>query len=198
MRAVCEAAGVKMPTLYHFFGNKQGLLDAVAERGFDLYVAAKNAHESSGDPIEDLRAGWDAHVAFGLANPGYYTLMYGTVRPGHAPDVQAEPSRLLLNLTRAAVKQGRLVVSAEQAAAHILAANIGLTLRQIMLAQSDLALSAAMRDGVITAITGITRQAIAPRADIAAILTHVHQHPDRLGKQETDLLTKWLQTLTEA
>ncbi|MGO3246212.1 MAG: TetR/AcrR family transcriptional regulator, partial [Brevibacterium aurantiacum] len=28
LRAVCDAVGVKMPTLYHFFGNKQGLIEA--------------------------------------------------------------------------------------------------------------------------------------------------------------------------
>ncbi|MDA4895692.1 TetR/AcrR family transcriptional regulator, partial [Streptomyces sp. MS2A] len=82
LRAVCDAVGVKMPTLYHFFGSKQGLIDAVVERGFDLYLGEKAAMESTGDPIQDIRAGWDAHVAFGLAHPGFYTLMYGKVRPG--------------------------------------------------------------------------------------------------------------------
>ena len=85
LRAVCDAAGVKMPTLYHFFGNKQGLIEAVVERGFDMYLSAKSSTESSGDPIQDLRLGWDAHVAFGLVNPGFYTLMYGKVRPGYSP-----------------------------------------------------------------------------------------------------------------
>src|SRR5699024_11882668 len=81
LRAVCHAVGVKMPTLYHFLGAKQGLIDAVVEHGFDLYLGQKSAMEHSGDPIQDIRAGWDAHVAFGLQNPGFYTLMYGTVRP---------------------------------------------------------------------------------------------------------------------
>lgn len=85
LRAVCEAAGVTMPTLYHFFGSKQGLLDAVIERGFDMYLGAKEATGSTGDPIADLRRGWDVHVDFGLANPGFYTLMYGTVQPGRSP-----------------------------------------------------------------------------------------------------------------
>ena len=29
-RAVCDRAGVQAPTLYHHFGSKQGLIDAVA------------------------------------------------------------------------------------------------------------------------------------------------------------------------
>ena len=37
-RAVCERAGVEAPTLYHHFGNKQGLIDAVIQHGFNQYV----------------------------------------------------------------------------------------------------------------------------------------------------------------
>ncbi|MFC4858617.1 TetR/AcrR family transcriptional regulator [Actinophytocola glycyrrhizae] len=33
-RAICERAGVQAPTLYHYFGNKQGLLAAVVEDRF--------------------------------------------------------------------------------------------------------------------------------------------------------------------
>ncbi|GAC58066.1 putative TetR family transcriptional regulator [Gordonia hirsuta DSM 44140 = NBRC 16056] len=76
LRAVCDAVGVKLPTLYHFFGSKQGLIDAVVERGFDDYLAAKSELEASGDPIGDLRAEWDAHVDFGVQNPGSYSLRY--------------------------------------------------------------------------------------------------------------------------
>ena len=37
-RAVSAAAGVQAPTIYRIFGDKQGLLDAVASRGFAEYV----------------------------------------------------------------------------------------------------------------------------------------------------------------
>jgi AcrR family transcriptional regulator len=39
-RAICERAGVEAPTLYHHFGNKQGLIDAVLRHGFNQYVDA--------------------------------------------------------------------------------------------------------------------------------------------------------------
>ena len=38
-RAVCAAAGVGAPTLYHHFGDKEGLLDAVVTYGFERYLA---------------------------------------------------------------------------------------------------------------------------------------------------------------
>lgn len=193
LRAVCGAVGVKMPTLYHFFGSKQGLIDAVIEHGFDLYVGQKAAMNSSGDPIQDIRAGWDAHVAFGLAHPGFYTLMYGKVRPGHSPAAQSRPSEVLRALTARAAEQGRLVVSSEQAAAHVLVANIGVTLRQIILAEADPGLSRAVREGVVVAITGTTTarsDALATAVEIAAA------DPDVLGRTETQLLGEWLRTLS--
>ncbi|PRY54014.1 TetR family transcriptional regulator [Knoellia remsis] len=194
LRAVCDAAGVKMPTLYHFFGSKQGLLEAVVERGFDLYLARKESAESSGDPIRDLRAGWDAHVEFGLENPGFYALMYGTVRPGYSPPAQSRPSELLRAITEAAEEQGRLVVPADQAAAHVLVANIGVTLRQIVTGERDDALSAAVREGVIAAITGSTAYEKGSGTTRSAI-EHAAAHPDVLGPAETRLFIEWAKRL---
>lgn len=195
LRAVCDAVGVKMPTLYHFFGSKQGLMDAVIERGFDLYLDEKSSMESSGDPIQDIRAGWDAHVAFGLANPGFYTLMYGKVRPGHSPEAQSRPSEILRALTARAAEQGRLAVPSEQAAAHILVTNIGVTLRQIILAAPDPALSRAVREGAISAITGKGSRADDP---LTCAIEHAAAHPDVLGRAETQLLIEWLRRLNDA
>ena len=193
LRAVCDAVGVKMPTLYHFFGSKQGLIDAVIDRGFDLYLAEKDAAEPSGDPVQDIRAGWDAHVTFGISNPGFYTLMYGKVRPGYSPAAQSRPSEILRALTRRAEEQGRLVVPSEQAAAHILVTNIGVTLRQIILAAPDPALSAAVREGAIAAITGTSPGASDP---LAATVEFAAAHPDVLGRAETQLLIEWLGRLS--
>ncbi|GAA3283054.1 TetR/AcrR family transcriptional regulator [Nesterenkonia halobia] len=193
LRAVCDAVGVKMPTLYHFFGSKQGLIDAVIERGFDLYLGEKSSMESFGDPIQDIRAGWDAHVAFGLANPGFYTLMYGKVRPGHSPEAQSRPSEILRGLTARAAEQGRLAVPSEQAAAHILVTNIGVTLRQIILASHDPALSRAVREGAITAITGTGTQLDNP---LAAAIELAASRPEVLGRSETQLLIEWLGRLS--
>lgn len=75
-----------------------GLIEAVIERGFDMYLSAKSSAESSGGPIQDLRLGWDAHGAFGLENPGFYTLMYGEVRHGYSPEAQSRPSEILRSL----------------------------------------------------------------------------------------------------
>src|ERR1700744_4972475 len=84
-RAVCEAAGVQQPVLYRIFGDKDGLLAATVDHVWDGYLATKRAAPKSDDPLADLRAGWDSHVAFALAHPNAYKLLY-------APALRATPS----------------------------------------------------------------------------------------------------------
>ncbi|MEO3939459.1 TetR/AcrR family transcriptional regulator [Paenarthrobacter nicotinovorans] len=195
LRTICAKVGVQLPTLYHFFGNKDGLLNAVVEHGFDLYMSLKEAKESSGDPIQDIRDGWDAHVRFGLENPGFYALMYGQVAPGSRPAGQDRPALALMRLTELAERHGRLVVPAGQAAVHILATNIGVTLRQITSKTPDPALTTNAREATIAAITGTT--AAPGRGDIAAaaataLLSALPPENPALGAAETALLRQWL------
>ena len=49
-RAICDRAGVQAPTLYHHFGSKQGLLDAVLTHGFAEFLAARDASGEDDDP----------------------------------------------------------------------------------------------------------------------------------------------------
>jgi len=64
-RAVAALAGVQAPTIYRLFGDKVGLLEAVAEHVLQQFVHAKATHVKR-DPLEDLRLGWDLNIAFGL------------------------------------------------------------------------------------------------------------------------------------
>ena len=51
-RAVCEAVGIKSPTLYHYFGDKSGLERALIRRGLDQFMQRKRAPQASADPLE--------------------------------------------------------------------------------------------------------------------------------------------------
>ncbi|MGB5934920.1 MAG: TetR/AcrR family transcriptional regulator [Ornithinimicrobium sp.] len=200
LRAICERVGVRLPTLYHHFGSKEGLIDAVIGHGFDLYLDVKTSHESTGDPIEDIRAGWDAHAAFGVDNPGFYALMYGKVVPGYRPLAQQRATTLLRGLTESADEQGRLVISAHQAADHVLAANVGTTLHLITSSESDWSLSASVRDATLAAITGqvhpTTPNEVEPlSAASARLLRSLGEHPSALDEPEQVLLRKWLALL---
>ena len=42
-RAICDAASVTAPTLYHHFGDKDGLLAAVVDFGWAAFLETKRA-----------------------------------------------------------------------------------------------------------------------------------------------------------
>src|SRR3984957_3946172 len=78
-RGVAEAAGVQAPMIYRLFGDKDGLLEAVAEYVMAAYVSAKAegvkaASAADSDPLDDLRAGWEMQIDFGVANPALFRL----------------------------------------------------------------------------------------------------------------------------
>src|SRR5581483_10366305 len=166
-RQITERAGVRAPTLYHHFGNKQALLDAVVSHGFKQFLLSRRGEIGHGDALEDIRAGWDSHVAFGLEFPSAYAHIYGNVKPGTPCGVTADVRAHLLDALQPAAEQGRLGVSAAEAATRILAACSGVTLTLIQQPPSerDLCLSARMRESVLAAITAVPSDTPAASAD---------------------------------
>lgn len=198
-RAVAAAAGIQAPTLYRLFGDKQGLLDAVATYGFDTYLATKKAQEPSDDPVADLARGWDNHTAFGLAHPAFYSLMFGGATPGRQPEAARTARSLLLALLRRIADAGRLRTPAEDAAAMIHAVNVGVVLSLIATpaAERDPGLSARTRDIVLAAVT-----TAAPDQDNGGIATRalaldaaLDNDENPLSPAETALLRDWLRRL---
>ena len=156
-RSVCERAGVEAPTLYHHFGSKQALLDAVVSHGFKEFLRSRRAGSKNSDPLEDIRAGWDSHVAFGLEFPGAYAHIYGNVKPGVPCGVTEDVRAHLLKALQPAAIQRRLRVSPAEAATRILAACSGVTLTLIQqpATERDLGLSEGMRESVLASISDV-------------------------------------------
>ena len=155
-RAVAAAAGVQAPTIYRLFGDKSGLLDAVAERGLAAYVAEKSAREPHPDPVQDLRDGWDTHVAFGLAHPGLFSIMSGDPHRQSPSPAAAAGMDVLRRRVRNVARAGRLRVSEGRAVALLHAAGVGtvLTLLAELPERRDPGLSTAAREAVFAVITG--------------------------------------------
>ncbi|MFI5783865.1 TetR/AcrR family transcriptional regulator [Nocardia sp. NPDC051570] len=201
-RAICDLAGVQAPTLYHHFGDKRGLLDAVAAHGFEQYLAAKRSREASEDPIDDIRAGWDHHVEFALENPAFYAVMYGQVTPGKRPAAARDGEALLLSLLTRAAKQGRLAVTPEGAARLILATNIGVAMALVTEAPEDRdpTVSERAREAVLASIvrTGSVSTGHGPdtndvSAAAIALRAALDGGPsDALSSNENALLKDWL------
>jgi AcrR family transcriptional regulator len=105
IRGVARIAGVSHTAPLHHFRDRGELLDAVADRGFDLLVERLDASLAPGaTPTEALRAYGRAYVDHAVAHRGLFTLMF---RP--TGEIQGEASyRRLIDLCTAAQAAGEL------------------------------------------------------------------------------------------
>jgi AcrR family transcriptional regulator len=207
-RAICEAAGVQAPTLYHHFGSKDGLLEEVVSHGFRQFLSQGGDPSSDPqDPIEEIRQGWDRHVQFGLQHPAFYAYIYGRVERGKRCGVVDEVQAMLLHALEPAARQGRLTISPSDAAAQILAASSGVILALITdpADEPDLALSLRVRDAILESVTSRrtgrdskTAAVSTTSAAIALASTLDEAPPPSLSVAELALLRVWLDRLAES
>ncbi|MFI6686570.1 TetR/AcrR family transcriptional regulator [Streptomyces sp. NPDC050485] len=196
-RAVADAAGLQPPAIYRLFGDKDGLLDAVAEHGFAAFLATKHIEPDPRDLIADLRSGWDVAVEFGLTNPALYTLMYS--EPTRATSAAFKAGmEILMGRIRRLAAGGWLRVDEELAAQIIHATARGAVLTWLSLPKHrrNPALLTTLRESMVTAVTNQqpavrdTGPAGAARALRAAL---PEQTP--LSSAEQHLLREWLDRL---
>jgi hypothetical protein len=135
-------------------GGRAGLLEAVAEHGFTTFIATKRATPRPRDPIEDLRAGWELAIQFGLENPALFTLMYSEPTRPASPALKAGMEILMGRIRRLATS-GRLRVDEELAAAIIHATARGAVLTWLSPPDDgrDPALLTTLRESMVAAVT---------------------------------------------
>ncbi len=156
-RALCQAAGVKAPTLYHHFGDKKGLLAALVARTSEAFLATKATVVPTDDPVEDLRRGWDTWVDFALAHPALFVLAMGD--PRAAPAAMAAAHGRLRDILARAEVVGRLALPLPLATEVVWAASQGVTALLARRAYGDASLddlssvNAALREAVVSAVT---------------------------------------------
>ncbi|MFD5515806.1 TetR/AcrR family transcriptional regulator [Streptomyces sp. NPDC127066] len=209
-RAVCEAAGVGAPALYRHFGDKEGLLSAVVDHGWERYLAAKRERHPGTDPVQDLRDGWDGHTEFALRNPNLYRLMHSPAMRT-PPAAALEAHRILTGDLRRAAGQGKLRLAPELAAQMIMSANVGVCLMLVSRPATfaDETLSRRVRDAVHVSV--FTPDVTAPEARtpgsgtsaVPATATRLgallRQNPNPgFTSAETALFTEWLDRLSNS
>jgi len=166
VREVCQAAEVGAPTIYHHFGDKRGLLEAVAREGFERYLADSRRRASSEEPLQDLRLVWNGHVEFGVSHPAFYGLMFGARTTGPHPASDEVWKILRASVLRLAAV-GRLLTTPEQAVLTICAAAVGTTLT--LISHPDAAeLSDRIREAVFAVV--VRQEEALPRQDATHVL----------------------------
>jgi len=207
-RAVSAAAGVQPPTIYRHFGDMQGLFEAVARDTLAIYAREKASRPLTNDPVEDLRRAWDLHIAFGLAHPDAFALLFSTPSAAAYRPVIREGVALLQSLVDRVAEAGRLRVDVAHATNLIHAAGTGvqLTLAATPAEERDPRLSETIFEAILAAIT-VPGSAEAPNEGpdaAAAERVTVHavalralltEAPSVLSPAERQLLSDWLDRL---
>lgn len=110
IRELARRSGYTAPTIYHYFGDKDGLVDTLLEERFARLLEQVRRVEPGPDPVENLRALARTFVAFGLRNPTFYRLLAATSPNG--PDrtpPSADAARAIMEKPFAELaKAGRL------------------------------------------------------------------------------------------
>ena len=203
-RSVALAAGVQAPTIYRLFGDKNGLLQAVAEHGFTSYMASKHPIEAGDDPVENLRAGWELHVGFGLANPELFRLMHTVLGTPRGQAAAATGAAVLQARVHRAAEAGRLRVTERRAVELIRAAGTGVVFTLIDQPEDerDGGLAATAWESVCAAIlvdggtdlaggpAGLAAAAVTLRAGLSDVIA--------LSATERALLGDWLDRIAGA
>ncbi|MFJ3672433.1 TetR/AcrR family transcriptional regulator [Streptomyces sp. NPDC090106] len=208
-RAVAARAGVPAPSIFRIFGDKDGLLEAVAEHGFRRYLEIKSELFTGDDPVQALRDAWDLHINFGLEHPAYYTLVYGQVRPGHVPPTGRRAADDLRRMITRVGAAGRLRMSVERATEVMHSTGVGTILTLIGHPEQDRDLRNAWeaREMVISALTlpsadpdgqGLLATGASVASPAMALLTTLDENGTALlSTGERILLREWLNRLAD-
>ena len=127
LRAVAREIGIAAPSIYAHFPDRAAIMLAVVSRVFDeLTLAILQERDAAGDdPVENLVAGCEGYVTFGLRHPARYRVLFSEQRrdddawrdyckpvkfgPGGSPVLEfgAESFALLVDALAACIAAGR-------------------------------------------------------------------------------------------
>jgi AcrR family transcriptional regulator len=203
---------VTAPTLYHHFGDKDGLLAAVVDFGWAAFLESKRtvAAVVHGHVAEDIRAGWDNHLDFARENPNFYRLMWSPAVSANSAAFR-EAFQMLYDRLELGAGRGQLRVSAETGARMVMSAVTGAELS--LISQPDLfrdpTYATQLREAVIAAVTVTpdrptgkrsARDAAAPTIATAAatLKSKLAVDDTPLTAPERALMDQWLTTLADA
>jgi AcrR family transcriptional regulator len=110
MRRLADRCGYTAPTIYHYFGDKPGLIDALLDERFGRLLVRLRRVPRATDAADKLRELAWAFIRFGLRHPTHYRLLTTPRGNGATPPPTAERAREILEgPLRELHQQGRLV-----------------------------------------------------------------------------------------
>lgn len=106
IRRLVERCGYAAPSIYHYFGDKDGLLDALIDERFSKLMAQLKRVPRSADPVAYIRGLAIAFVRFGMKNPEHFRLLFTPRAGDQKPPPSSEEARKLIEETFGALWDG--------------------------------------------------------------------------------------------
>jgi len=120
IRRLSQRCGYSAPTIYHHFGDKTGLIDAIVEARFSTLLTRLKQVPHGHDPADYLHRLADAFMRFGLENPRHYHMLSHPRPDGNASLPSAEAAReLVADAFEQLARKGRLATDDLDAAFQV-------------------------------------------------------------------------------
>lgn len=81
MRRIAARLGVTAPAIYHHFVNRDAILEALSDEGFERLVARVERRARGHDPVQQCLDTLVAYREFALAEPHVFAVMFLARRP---------------------------------------------------------------------------------------------------------------------
>ncbi len=110
IRKLATRCGFTAPTIYHYFRDKDGLIDALLEERFSRLLQRVRRVALGPDQVANMREHARAFLRFGRSNPAFYQLMMRGPRAGQERPVRAadQAREIMAGPLEALLEAGRL------------------------------------------------------------------------------------------
>ncbi|MDX1299955.1 MAG: TetR/AcrR family transcriptional regulator [Pseudomonas sp.] len=93
MRAICAEVGVTPPTLYHHYGDLQGLHKAAIDATYLQVAEAYHGGTQERGPLKGIRDGWATFLQFAYSEPNMCRIVIQQIMAGEPPSMVADTLR---------------------------------------------------------------------------------------------------------
>ena len=90
VRRIAAEAGMSTMNVYSRFGSKDGVVEQLFLKGFELLAQGMSGVEESADPLADLAACGQSYRRFAIEHPTLYAVMFNRVVPDFVPSAPAQ------------------------------------------------------------------------------------------------------------
>ena len=175
IRRLADRCGYTAPTIYHHFGDKPGLIDALLDERFQHLLRTLRRVPEGDDAVETLRRRAHAFVRFGMRHPTHYRLLTAPRGEASEPPRSAEEAREFMEKPwRELLEAGRLRADLDSAQQSLWALLHGLV--SLRTSRPDLDWSKTV---VEDSIDALLRGLVPPDAALAPARERPSASPER-------------------